>query len=81
MRAAAVCLCLLSVVCQLPDGAVAFTSPVNPGFRTILTQNGLNYGSYPLEPLNNGHIGGNSVLSIIRRLLEVEMYGKYRQGQ
>ena len=58
MRAAAVCLCLLSVVCQLPDGAVAFTSPVNPGFRTILTQNGLNYGSYPLEPLNNGHIGG-----------------------
>ena len=28
----------------LSGGTVAFTSAVNPGFRTILTQNGLDYG-------------------------------------
>ena len=40
-------MCVVTVGVQvllLPSGTVAFTSAVNPGFRTILTQKGLNYG-------------------------------------
>ena len=46
-RPPALWLCVVTVGVQvllLPSGTVAFTSAVNPGFRTILTQKGLNYG-------------------------------------
>jgi hypothetical protein len=45
----------------LPSGTVAFTSAVNPGFRTILTQKGLNYANGVAFPLLKERISNFSI--------------------
>ncbi|CAI8033026.1 Bactericidal permeability-increasing protein [Geodia barretti] len=57
-------LCVVTVGVQvllLPSGTVAFTSAVNPGFRTILTQKGLNYANGVAFPLLKERISNFSI--------------------
>jgi lipopolysaccharide-binding protein len=49
----------------LPSGTVAFTSAVNPGFRTILTQKGLNYAEEVLLPLLKEEISDLRIPTIV----------------
>jgi hypothetical protein len=63
-RPPALWLCVVTVGVQvllLPSGTVAFTSAVNPGFRTILTQKGLNYANAVAFPLLKERISNFSI--------------------
>jgi lipopolysaccharide-binding protein len=67
-RPPALWLCVVTVGVQvllLPSGTVAFTSAVNPGFRTILTQKGLNYAEEVLVPLLKEEISDLHIPTIV----------------